>query len=116
MGSLEQIAEHGKKTLLHTVPEEWWNTVRTTSDSCARIKDLGFIASIHIKMYGERFEIISDPFDEGDGVAVRATCGNDPAIRILRLPIAILVGLADRFVKRPFLAPELTTLLVTKVP
>ena len=52
-------------------------------------------------MYGERFEIVSDPFDEGDCVAVRATSGNDPEIRTLRLPIAILVGLADRFLRRP---------------
>lgn len=48
-------------------------------------------------MYGERFEIVSDPFDEGDCVAVNATSGNDPEIRTLRLPIAILVGLGDRF-------------------
>ena len=52
-------------------------------------------------MYGERFEIVSDPFDEDDCVAVRATSGNDPEIRTVRLPIAILVGLADRFPKRP---------------
>ncbi len=71
------------------------------SDSCVKIKDLGFIPSMHIKMYGERFEIVSDPFDEGDCVAVRATSGNDPEIRTLRLPIAILVGLADRFSRRP---------------
>ncbi len=67
------------------------------SDSCVKIKDLGFTPSMHIKMYGERFEIVSDPFDEGDCVAVRAISGNDPEVRTLRLPITILVGLADRF-------------------
>ena len=71
------------------------------SDSCVKIKDLGFTPSMRIKMYGERFEIVSDPFDEDDCVAVRATSGNDPEIRTLRLPIAILVGLADRFPRRP---------------
>ena len=71
------------------------------SDSCVKIKDVGFTPSMHIKMYGERFEIVSDPFDEDDCVAVRATSGNDPEIRTLRLPIAILVGLADRFPRRP---------------
>jgi hypothetical protein len=55
---------------------------------------------MHINMYGERFEIVSDPFDDGDCIAVRATSGNDPEIRTLRLPIAILVGRADRFLKR----------------
>jgi hypothetical protein len=57
------------------------------SDSCAKIRDLGFTASMHIKMYGERFEIVSDPFDEGDCIAVRSISRNDPAVRTLRLPI-----------------------------
>lgn len=73
---------------------------RSRSENCARIKDLGFRASRHIKMYGERFEILSDPFSEGDCVAVHAISGNDPKIRTLRLPIAILVGLTDRFLKK----------------
>jgi hypothetical protein len=76
------------------------------SDSCAKIRDLGFTASVHIKMYGERFEIVSDPFDEGDCIAVRAISRNDLVVRTLRLPIAILVGLADRFLKRPGLVGE----------
>ena len=63
------------------------------SDSCAKIRDLGFTASMRINMYGERFEIVSDPFHEGDFVAVRATCGSPPEIRTLRLPIAIFLGL-----------------------
>jgi len=77
--------------------------MRIGSDSCVKIRDLGFTPSKHIKMYGERFKIVSDPFDEGDCVAVHATSGSNPEIRILRLPIAILVGLADRFLKRPSL-------------
>jgi hypothetical protein len=78
------------------------------SDTCAKIRDLGFTASVHIKMYGERFEIVSDPFDEGDCIAVRAISRNDPVVRTLRLPIAILVGLADRFLKSPILARGIT--------
>jgi hypothetical protein len=50
-------------------------------------------------MYGERFQIISDPFEEGLCTVVRALSGNDPTIRILHLPTAILVGLSDRFPK-----------------
>jgi hypothetical protein len=73
------------------------------SDSCGKIRDLGFAVSRHINMYGERFAIVSDPFDDGDGIAVRATSGDDPEVRTLRLPIAILVGRADRFLKRPVL-------------
>ena len=75
-------------------------TMGISSDSCAKIKALGFKAAMQIKMYGERFEIVSDPFDDGDCVAVHATSGNDPEIRTLRLPVAILVGPGDRFLKR----------------
>ena len=72
----------------------------TCSDSCAKIRDLGFTASRHIKIYGQRFEIVSDPFDEGGCIAVHATSGSNPEIRTLRLPAAILVSHADRFLKR----------------
>jgi hypothetical protein len=72
---------------------------RSRSESCAKIKGLGFTASRHITMYGEQFEIVSDPFSEGDYVAVHATSGNDPNVRTLRLPIAILVGSEGRFLK-----------------
>ena len=50
-------------------------------------------------MYGERFELVSDPFEEGTCTSVRALSGNDPTIRILRLPTAILLGSPDRFRK-----------------
>ena len=69
------------------------------SGSCARIRDLGFTRSKHIKMYGERFEIVSDPFREGDCVAVHAISETDPEIRTLHLPTTILVGSGNRFLK-----------------
>lgn len=66
------------------------------SEKCTRIKNLGFSTSKHIKMYGERFEIVSDPFNEGDCIAVHAISESDPehhpTMRTLLLPIAILVG------------------------
>jgi hypothetical protein len=67
------------------------------SENCAKIRELGFTASKHIKMYGEHFELVSDPFDEDGCTAVHAVSGNDPKIRTLRLPVAILVGLSSRF-------------------
>ncbi len=73
--------------------------IRSPSESCAKIKTLGFTPSSHIKMYGERFEIVSDPFIEGDCIAIHAIRRNDPEVRTLRLPIAILLGSADRFQK-----------------
>jgi hypothetical protein len=65
--------------------------------NCARIRDLGFRASKHIKLYGEDFELVSDPFIEGDYTTVHAFSRNDPEVRELRLPASILVGLPDLF-------------------
>jgi hypothetical protein len=65
------------------------------SKNCIRIKDLGYIAGKRLSLYGEHFEIVSDPFTEDDCVAVRATSGNDPTIRTIRLPVSLLVGLKD---------------------
>lgn len=73
--------------------------MQASSDGCEKVRGLGFTASKHIKLYGELFEILSDPFDEGDCVSVRATSGSNPEIRTLRLPIAILIGPEDRFLK-----------------
>jgi hypothetical protein len=69
---------------------------RTHAENCARIKDLGYVASTHINLYGERFELVSDPVQEGDCVVVQVISGNDPTIRTLQLPVSILIGLSDR--------------------
>ena len=80
--------------------ERVFTSTRTPSENCARIKNLGFTASKHIKMYGEKFELISDPFVDGAHVAIRAICAGDPEVGTLRLPVAILAGLSD-LIPRP---------------
>ena len=67
------------------------------SRSCERIKDLGYVEGRRVNLYGEHFKIVSNPFTEDDCVAVRATSGNDPTIRTIRLPVSLLVGLTDLF-------------------
>ena len=75
------------------------SSARSAAESCARIKELGFTASKHITIYGERLELVSDPFEDGGCTAVQVVSKNDPTIRTLRLPEAILVGLSDQFRK-----------------
>jgi hypothetical protein len=65
------------------------------SKSCERIVELGYIAGRHVNLYGEHFQIASDPFVDGDWVAIRVISENDPTIRTIRLPVSILVGLTD---------------------
>jgi hypothetical protein len=68
---------------------------KSTADDCVRIKALGYSSSHHIKMYGKRFEIVSDPFTDGNGVAVHVITVEEPTQRTLRLPTSILIGLKD---------------------
>lgn len=65
------------------------------SKSCERLMDLGYIAGKRVTLYGEHFEIASDPFIDGNWVAVRVTSENDPTIQTIRLPVSILAGLTD---------------------
>ena len=70
-----------------------------SAENCARIRDLGFRTSKHINMYGQRFRLVSDPFEDGLCTSVHALSGDDPTIRTLHLPTAILLGLTDQFRK-----------------
>jgi len=72
---------------------------KSINDDCVRIKDLGYSPSHHIRMYGQRFDIVSDPFPDGNGIAVQVTTAKEPKKRALRLPTSILVGLKDLFKK-----------------
>ena len=58
-------------------------------EMCARVKRLGYSASARVRLYGEEFEVLSDPFPEAGGIAVRAKSRRDATIRVLRLPATI---------------------------
>jgi len=62
----------------------------SVSDICARVKHLGYAISRRIRLYGEEFEVVSDPFPEADGIAVQVTTRKDPSIRVLRIPATVL--------------------------
>ncbi len=66
------------------------------SDVCARVKRLGYGKSKTIRLYGEEYVAVSDPFFEGGGVALRVTTKRDPCVQILRLPVTILQSVVGR--------------------
>ena len=70
---------------------------RSPAENCARIKKLGYIVGKHVDLYGEHVELVSDPFEEGDCVAVRAVSGNNPTERTIELPVTLLSGWEDLF-------------------
>jgi hypothetical protein len=57
---------------------------------CAHVKHLGYAAARRIRLYGEEFEVVSDPFPEANGVAVHVTTKKDPRVRLLRIPVTVL--------------------------
>jgi hypothetical protein len=71
--------------------------VRSIAESCVRMKKLGYIVGRHMDLYGEHIELVSDPFADGDCVAVRAVSAKDPTVRTIELPVSIISGWDDLF-------------------
>ena len=66
--------------------------INSVEEACARIKHLGYVAFRRVRIYGEEFELLSDPFPLADQIAIRAKAKTDSRIRILRLPVTIVQG------------------------
>lgn len=73
-------------------------SIHTSSiaEICDRVKRLGYEPSKHIRLYGEEFEVVSDPFPEAGGIAVNVKQKNRPGTRVVQLPATILQGVRLR--------------------
>jgi hypothetical protein len=71
----------------------------SVSEICADVKNLGYGVSGRIRLYGEEFEVISDPFPEADGIAVRVKTKKDSRVRVLQLPATVLQSVRGRRAK-----------------
>jgi hypothetical protein len=69
------------------------------SEMCAHVKHLGYATSDHIRLYGEEFEVVSDPFPEQDGIAVRVKTKRNATVRVLQLPATVLESVRGRTAK-----------------
>jgi hypothetical protein len=68
----------------------------SVAEICASVKRLGYGVSQSIRLYGEEFEVISDPFPEAGGIAVNVKAKSSNGIRVVQLPATVL-----QRVKRP---------------
>ena len=66
------------------------NSPTVMEEICERVKHLGYTISGRVRLYGEEFEVMSEPFQEADGIAVRAKSRRDPNVRILHLPATVM--------------------------
>ena len=75
-------------------------TLPSIADMCAHVKDLGYAAPGRIRLYGEEFEVLSDPFPQEDGIAVQVKPlrqgVKNSAARVLQLPATIIQGVKGR--------------------
>ena len=94
--TLPEAGHSGNDSLPAATGHTGIRSSRSPGETCDRMKGLGYIASRHINMYGEHFELVSDPVEQGDCTVVQVISGNDPTVRTLRLPVSILLGLTDR--------------------
>jgi len=62
----------------------------SVAEICASVKRLGHGVSRSIRLYGEEFEVISDPFPESGGIAVNVKTKKSDGIRVLQLPATVL--------------------------
>jgi len=69
--------------------------IDSAEEACAWIKHLGYVASRRVRIYGEEFELLSDPFPEANRIAIRAKA-KDSSVRILRLPVTIMQSGRER--------------------
>jgi len=60
------------------------------ADICASVKRLGYGAKQNIRLYGEEFEVISDPFPEAGGIAVSVKTKKGNRVRVIQLPATVL--------------------------
>ena len=67
------------------------------AEVCAGVKRLGFGASQVVRLYGEEFEVVSDPFPEAGGIAVTVKTRKTNHVRVLQLPQTILQSVRGSF-------------------
>ncbi len=63
------------------------------AEVCERIKKLGYSVGRHIRLYGERMEVVSDPFLKDGLIAVRVRTRHDASERVIYVPTKLLLGI-----------------------
>ena len=59
------------------------------AEICAQIKKFGYAVSQKIRIYGEEFEVLSDPFPSDGGIAIRVRSRRTAQTRLLQLPATV---------------------------
>lgn len=68
----------------------------SSAEICAQIKKFGYAMSQSIRIYGEDFEVLSDPFASDGGIAVQVRSKRTSQTRILHLPATVTHRVSER--------------------
>lgn len=63
---------------------------------CKKLKDLGYARNGRVKLYGKDFQLLSDPFDDGTAVVVKAKASSSTVEQVLRIPKPVVLAAAGR--------------------
>lgn len=73
------------------------NTAMFSAEICAGVKRLGYGPSQTVRLYGEEFEVLSDPFPEAGGIAISVKTKKNSHVRVIQLPATILQSVKGAF-------------------
>jgi len=57
---------------------------------CERLRKLGYARERHIHLYGEEFDLVSNPIPDGDGFTVEGVARSSGARRRIRIPLPVV--------------------------
>jgi hypothetical protein len=57
---------------------------------CDQLQKMGYAQSKRIRIYGQEFEAVSNPFPNESGIAIRAFSKRETTARILQLPLPVV--------------------------
>jgi hypothetical protein len=61
-----------------------------STEVCARIRQFGYAVSQSIRIYGEEFDVLSDPFPSDGGIAIQVRSKRTLQARVLQLPATVI--------------------------
>ena len=71
---------------------------------CDQLRRMGYAQSKRIRIYGQEFEAVSNPFPNGDGIAIRAFSKRETQARTLQLPLPVVQMVNETKTKKSSLA------------
>ena len=71
-------------------------TKMAVAEVCERVKKLGYGAGSQVRLYGEKLEVLSDPFPEENGIAIKVRAKGDKAERVILLPATVLQSVQEK--------------------